>query len=45
MTLMGAVFIISIMLFALLIRMAERCLNDYYPEVFGREDPQNLESF
>ena len=45
MSLMGAVFIGSILLFALLIRMAERSLNYYYLQQFGVPDPQDLESF
>lgn len=42
---MGIVFIMSIFLFGLLIRMAERCLNYYYPLHYGEPDPQDLQSF
>ena len=42
MTLMGAVFIASIFIFALLLRMAERDLIYYYPKILGKEDSQNL---
>lgn len=42
MTLMGAVFLVSIFIFALMLRMAERSLNYYYPLFFGKPDPQDL---
>lgn len=42
MTLMGAVFLASIFIFALMLRMAERSLNYEYPKHFNQPDPQDL---